>query len=69
MRTQTAAKTGSAARLAGKVDEQLMEVGMATLGLLSCAIGGWALVSLVSGMVVSGGPLALAADWLKAIMA
>lgn len=69
MRTQTAAKTGSSVRTSGKVDEQIMRVGLATIGLSSCAIGIWAFISLLSGMAVSGGPLALIADWLKAISA
>ena len=69
MKTQTAAaKTGSSVRTAGKVDEQILRVGFATIGISSCAVGIWALISLFGGMAASGGPLALIADWLKAIL-
>ncbi|KJS00233.1 MAG: hypothetical protein VR65_09025 [Desulfobulbaceae bacterium BRH_c16a] len=68
MRTQTAAKTRNVVRTDGKVDEQILKVGFAAIGLSSCAIGIWALASLLGGMVASGGPLALAANWLKAIL-
>ncbi|EKD36557.1 MAG: hypothetical protein ACD_75C01463G0003 [uncultured bacterium] len=69
MKTQTAAaKTGSSVRTAGKVDEQILRVGFATIGISSCVIGIWALISLLGGMAASGGPLALIADWLKAIL-
>ena len=68
MKTQTtAAKTGSSLRTEGRVDEQVLRVGFATLGISSCAIGIWVLASLLGGMAASGGPLALVADWLKAI--
>lgn len=63
----TAAKTGSSLRTEARVDEQILRVGFATLGVSSLAIGIWALISLFGGMVASGGPLALIVDWLKAI--
>lgn len=69
MKTQAAAaKTGSAVRSGGKVDEQVMRVGFATLCISSCAIGVWALISLFGGMVASGGPVALIAEWVKAVV-
>lgn len=69
MKTQTAAvKTGSSVRTEGRVDEQILKVGLATIGISSCAIGIWALISLFGGMAASGGPFALIADWLKAIL-
>ncbi len=68
MKTQTtAARTGSSLRTEGRVDEQILRVGFATLSLSSTAIGIWAFLSLFGGMAASGGPLALIADWLKAI--
>jgi hypothetical protein len=54
-------------RVQGRVDEQIMRVGFGVLTLSSCVIGLWALASLVGGMVASGGPLALAANWLRAV--
>ncbi|EKD40352.1 MAG: hypothetical protein ACD_75C00079G0003 [uncultured bacterium] len=69
MRTQTTAvKTRSWAGTEAKVDEQILRVGFAVIGLSSCAIGIWALASLLGGAVASGGPLALIADWLRAIL-
>ena len=69
MGTQRAAvKTKSAVRTNDKVDVQVARVGFVIIGISSCAIGLWALASLVGGMVASGGPVALAANWLKAVI-
>lgn len=69
MKTQIAAvKTRSAGRTDAKIDVQIAKVGFAVIGLSSCAIGIWALASLVGGMVASGGPIALVANWFKAVI-
>jgi len=69
MRTQFAAvKTKDAVRTNDRVDVQISKVGFAVIGLTSCAIGIWAAASLFGGMVASGGPLALLANWVKAII-
>lgn len=69
MRTQTTAvKTRSLVHTEAKVDEQILRVGFAVIGISSCAIGIWALASLLGGVAASGGPLALIADWLRAIL-
>lgn len=69
MRTQTTAvKTRSLVGTEAKVDEQILRVGFAVIGLSSCAIGIWALASLLGGVAASGGPLALIADWLRAVL-
>lgn len=69
MGTQRAAvKTKNAVRTNDKVDVQVAKVGFAVIGISSCAIGIWAVASLVGGMVASGGPVALAASWLKAVI-
>lgn len=69
MKTQTAAvKNSISARTEDKVSEQLLKVGFATIGISSCAIGIWSLISLFGGMAASGGPFALIADWLRAIL-
>lgn len=69
MGTQRAAvKAKSAVRTNDKVDVQVARVGFVIIGISSCAIGLWALASLVGGMVASGGPVALAANWLKAVI-
>ncbi len=65
---RVAVKTKSAVRTNDKVDVQVARVGFVVIGISSCAIGLWALASLVGGMVASGGPVALAANWLKAVI-
>ncbi len=69
MRTKIAAvKTKNAARTNDKVDVQVAKVGFTVIGLSSCAIGIWAVASLLGGMVASGGPVALVADWFRAVI-
>lgn len=68
MKTQMAVKTKNAVRTDDKVDVQISKVGFAVIGLSSCAIGIWAAASLLGGMVASGGPLALIADWFRAVV-
>ena len=69
MKTQmTAIKTRNAAKTDGKVDEQILKVGFVAIGITSCALGVWAAASLLGGVVASGGPLALIANWLKAVI-
>ena len=69
MRTKIAAvNTKNAERTNDKVDVQVAKVGFTVVGLSSCAIGIWAVASLLGGMVASGGPVALVADWFKAVI-
>lgn len=69
MKTQIAAvRTKNAVRTNDRVDVQISKVGLTVIGLSSCAIGLWAAASLVSGMIASGGPLALVANWVKAVV-
>lgn len=69
MKTQmTAIKSRNAVKTDGKVDEQILKVGFVAIGITSCALGLWAAASLLGGMVASGGPLALIANWLKAVI-
>ncbi len=69
MKTQIAAvKTRSAGRTDAKIDVQVSKVGFAVIGLSSCAIGIWSAASLVGGMITSGGPIALVANWFKAVI-
>ncbi|GEM_PF-5724829 len=41
--------------------------GLATVGAGGILIGLWAIVALFAGMVASGGPLALLADYVRAV--
>ncbi len=69
MRTQiTAVKTRNAVRTDDRVEVQISKVGFAVIGLSSCAIGIWAIASLLGGMIASGGPVALVANWLRAVL-
>jgi hypothetical protein len=68
MKTTALNKTRTQIRTTGKVDEQVYKVGIVVVGLSSLAIGVWATVALVSGMVASGGPGALVADWFRAVI-
>jgi hypothetical protein len=69
MKTQIAAvKTRNADRINTRVDAQISKVGIAVIGLSSCAIGIWAAASLVGGMIASGGPIALVANWFRAVI-
>jgi len=68
MKTAILKKTRTETRTVGKVDEQVYKVGIAVVGACSLAIGIWATVALVSGMVASGGPGALISDWFRAVI-
>ena len=63
----TATRTGSAVNSNVRVDDQLSKVGVATVGIVSCAIGIWAVACLGAGLVASGGPIGLAMNWLNAV--
>ncbi len=68
MKTAILKKTKTQTTTIGKVDEQVYKVGIAVVGACSLAIGIWATVALVSGMVASGGPGALISDWFRAVI-
>ena len=68
MKTAILKKTRTETRSTARVDEQVYKVGIAVVGACSLAIGVWATVALVSGMVASGGPSALVADWFRAVI-
>ena len=68
MKTAILKKTRTETRSSGKVDEQVYKVGIVLVGVSSLAIGLWATIALVSGMIASGGPGALIADWFRAVI-
>jgi hypothetical protein len=68
MKTAILKKTRTETRTSARVDEQIYKVGIAVVGVSSLAIGVWATIALVSGMVASGGPGALVADWFRAVI-
>lgn len=70
MKTRVSAlkKNKSQVKTEGRIDEQLMRVGLTVIGVSTCVIGIWAAISLISGMMASGGPLALISNWFKAVI-
>ena len=68
MKTAILKKSKTQTRSTARVDEQVYKVGIAVVGVCSLAIGVWATIALVSGMVASGGPGALVADWFRAVI-
>jgi len=68
MKTAILKKSRTETRTSARVDEQIYKVGIAVVGVSSLAIGVWATIALVSGMVASGGPGALVADWFRAVI-
>ncbi len=48
-------------------DTQVYTLGLTVMGLSACTIGLWAFTSFISGMIASGGPVAMAANWFRAI--
>lgn len=68
MKTATVHNTGIKTETAARVEEQIYRVGIAFVGVSSLAIGLWATVALVSGMIASGGPGALVSDWFRALL-
>lgn len=63
----TATRTGSAVKSNVRVDDQLYKVGVAVVGIASCAIGIWAAACIGAGMISSGGPVALFVNWVNAV--
>lgn len=68
MKTMTTMiKTGSTVKSDLRVDDQVYKVGIAVIGISSCAIGIWAAACIVAGMINSGGPLAFISNWFSAV--
>jgi len=49
-----------------QVATEIHKVGTAVIGITSVLFGGWAVACTIAGIVVSGGPAALASAYLKA---
>ena len=65
--TTTATRTGTATQSNVRVDDQLYKVGVGVVGIVSCAIGVWAVISIGAGMIASGGPVGLVLNWFSAV--
>ena len=55
---------------AGKenISLEFNKVGVASIGITSAFIGCWAVACLVSGMVSSGGPVSLVANFVRTLV-
>ncbi len=51
-----------------ELSSEVSKLSVIGIGTISAFIGGWALVCLVSGVVASGGPVAMVANWFKAVI-
>ncbi len=47
---------------------EVSKLSVIGIGTVAAFIGGWAVVCLVSGVVASGGPVSMIANWFKAII-
>jgi hypothetical protein len=47
--------------------DELLKVGVNTMGIMSVAIGGWGIACMVSGLISAGGPLALVQGFITAV--
>lgn len=63
----TAVKTREITRAEDTVYAQTSKVGFAVIGMTICAIGAWAAVAFVAGIVASGGPISLITKWFIAV--
>lgn len=68
MKTKSAVnRAGTAVNTDMRVDTQVYAAGLSVVGVFACAVVLWAAASLIGGMIASGGPLALLADWFSAV--
>ncbi|MFH2122691.1 MAG: hypothetical protein ABIJ50_04320 [Pseudomonadota bacterium] len=46
---------------------ELHKAGATVVGIASLFMGGWAIACMTAGVIISGGPVALATEYIKAI--
>ncbi len=68
MKTTTQNKTRAIANENTQAIVELHKVGATVVGITSLLIGGWAVACMTAGVIASGGPLALATEYIKAIV-
>ena len=68
MMTTTLNKTIASANENTQVATEIHKVGTAVIGITSVLLGGWAVTCMTAGIVVSGGPAALAAAYFKTLV-
>ena len=68
MKTRTVTTKADVTLDAGtETDTPLYTAGLATMGISACAVGLWVAANLIGGIIASGGPLALVANWFRAV--
>lgn len=66
-RTKVQQKIDSSSTTASDSTTEISRVGIVTVAAFGVVVGLWSLACIVGGMAASGGPLAFAGDWLKAV--
>jgi hypothetical protein len=65
--TRIQRKEGTNVTDRGSVSTEVSKVSITFVAILGVAVGVWSLACIVGGLVASGGPLKLAADWVRAV--
>ena len=60
-------KVGSGSTTTTDSTTEISKVGIITVAAFGVVVALWSLACIVGGMAASGGPLAFAGDWLKAV--
>jgi hypothetical protein len=68
MKTTTQNKTLALVNENTQATVELHKVSVIAIGITSLLIGGWAVACMTAGVIASGGPVALATNYLKAIV-
>jgi hypothetical protein len=68
MKTTTQAKTRAIVNESTQAIVELHKAGTTVVGVTSLLIGGWAVACMSAGVITSGGPVALATEYIKAIV-
>lgn len=68
MKTTTKHKTRAIVNENTPAIVELHKTGATVVGITSLLIGGWAVACMTAGVIASGGPLALATEYVKAIV-
>jgi len=61
-------KAGEAVQSSSDLNREFSKITIAGIGVASVLIGGWALVCLASGIIASGGPAAMTANWFRSVI-
>jgi hypothetical protein len=67
MKTTTQDKTRAIVNENTQAIAELHKAGATVISIASLLIGGWAVACMTAGIIASGGPVALATDYIKTI--